>query len=100
MNEDLLNLCVTGLTDRLEQAVSELRRICEEELDGRYDVDINEVLEHLEPVERQVLPERRRYADGQSGICHRKSNQAHRRPVRRGRWRRQVKEPVLEDLNQ
>lgn len=42
----LLKLYVTGKTARAEQAIANLRRICEEELRGQYELQIIDVLEH------------------------------------------------------
>lgn len=42
----LLRLYVTGKTPRAEQAIANLRRICEEELKGQYELQIIDVLEH------------------------------------------------------
>ncbi len=40
-----LKLYITGQTSRSEQAITNLRRICEEELKGQYELDIVDVLE-------------------------------------------------------
>jgi circadian clock protein KaiB len=42
----LLKLYVTGKTPRAEKAIANLRRICEEELQGKYELQIIDVLEH------------------------------------------------------
>src|SRR5689334_25441627 len=42
----LLKLYVTGQTPRAQRAVANLRRLCKEELDGRYEIEIIDVLEH------------------------------------------------------
>jgi circadian clock protein KaiB len=42
----LLKLYVTGKTPRAELAIANLRRICEEELRGQYELQIIDVLEH------------------------------------------------------
>lgn len=42
----LLKLYVTGQTPRAQTAIANLRRICDEELEGRYELDIIDVLEH------------------------------------------------------
>jgi hypothetical protein len=41
----LLKLYVTGQTPRTEKAIANLRRICEEDLHGRYELQIIDVLE-------------------------------------------------------
>lgn len=42
----LLKLYVTGQTPRAQRAIANLRRLCKEELDGRYEIEIIDVLEH------------------------------------------------------
>lgn len=42
----LLKLYVTGASPRAEVAISNLRRICEQELHGQYELEIIDVLEH------------------------------------------------------
>ena len=42
----LLKLYVTGKTPRAELAIANLRRVCEEELQGQYQLEIIDVLEH------------------------------------------------------
>jgi len=39
-------LFVTGASSRTGVAIANLRRICEQELDGQYDLEIIDVLEH------------------------------------------------------
>jgi circadian clock protein KaiB len=41
-----LKLYVTGRTPRAERAIANLRRLCKEELEGRYEIEIIDVLEH------------------------------------------------------
>ena len=48
----VLKLYVTGANPRTERAVSNLKRICEAELHGRYSLDIIDVLENPEAAER------------------------------------------------
>ena len=50
-NTYLLKLYVTGTSPRTAQAIANLRRICEEELQGRYTLDIVDVLEHPQEAE-------------------------------------------------
>jgi circadian clock protein KaiB len=45
MNKFLLKLYITGQTPRSERAITNLRRICDEELGGRYEIVIIDVLE-------------------------------------------------------
>ena len=47
----LLKLYVAGQTPRAEAAIANLRRICEQELDGRYELEIIDVLDHPELAE-------------------------------------------------
>ncbi len=41
----MLKLYITGQTPRSSRAIANLRRICEEELDGQYELSIIDVLE-------------------------------------------------------
>src|SRR4051812_1114753 len=47
----LLKLYVTGSSPRTQQAVENLKRICEQELQGRYQLDIVDVLQHPQAAE-------------------------------------------------
>jgi circadian clock protein KaiB len=51
----LLKLYVTGKTPRTEQAIANLRRLCEEELQGRYELQIIDVLEHPQLAEDEKI---------------------------------------------
>ena len=51
LNRYLLKLYVTGKTPRAERAIANLRRLCKEELDGCYEIEIIDVLEHPELAE-------------------------------------------------
>jgi circadian clock protein KaiB len=42
----LLKLYVTGTSPRAEVAIANLRRICEQELRGQYELEIIDVVEH------------------------------------------------------
>ena len=42
----ILKLYVTGQTPRATRAIENLRRVCEEELHGQYELQIIDVLEH------------------------------------------------------
>jgi circadian clock protein KaiB len=67
MSKYLLRLYITGMTSRSERAIANLRRICEEELGGRYEMEIVDILERPQlaedekilatPVLIKVLPE-------------------------------------------
>lgn len=54
MKEYLLKLFVTGRSTRSEQAIANLRRLCDQELPGRYELLIIDILErpHLAEEER------------------------------------------------
>lgn len=47
----LLKLYVTGSSPRAEQAVANLKRICEEDLHGDYELEVIDVLKHPELAE-------------------------------------------------
>ena len=44
----VLRLFVTGATSRSQRAIANMQRICEEKLEGRYDLEIIDVYEHPE----------------------------------------------------
>jgi circadian clock protein KaiB len=46
---------VTGSTPRAEQAIGNLRRICEEELRGEYELEIIDVLENPQLAEDEKI---------------------------------------------
>lgn len=51
----LLKLYVTGTSPRAELAVANLRRICEQELRGQYELQIIDVLEHPQLAEDEKI---------------------------------------------
>lgn len=51
----LLRLFVTGASTRTATAISNLRRICEQELDGQFDLEIIDVLEFPELAEDEKI---------------------------------------------
>ncbi len=55
MKEYMLKLYITGQTPRSERAIANLRRICEEELEGRYDLQIIDVLERPQLAENEKI---------------------------------------------
>jgi len=55
MNKPILQLYITGLTPRSERAIANLRRICEEKLDGRYEMVIIDVLERPQMAEDERI---------------------------------------------
>lgn len=55
MSKYLLRLYVTGKTARAEQAIANLRRICEEDLHGQYELQVIDVLEHPQLAEDEKI---------------------------------------------
>ena len=55
LSKYLLKLYVTGQTPRAEKAITNLRRICDEQLPGVYDLEIIDVLEHPELAESDKI---------------------------------------------
>jgi circadian clock protein KaiB len=56
MNEKyLLKLYVTGRTERSERAIANLRRICDEQLAGAYEVRVIDVLENPQLAEDERI---------------------------------------------
>ena len=51
----LLRLFVTGASTRTATAISNLRRICEQELEGQFDLEIIDVLEFPELAEDEKI---------------------------------------------
>ncbi|HKO17057.1 MAG TPA: circadian clock KaiB family protein [Gemmatimonadaceae bacterium] len=54
-NKFLLQLYVAGRTPRTELAVANLNALCEDELAGRYQLEIIDVLEHPERAEEAKI---------------------------------------------
>ena len=55
MNKVLLKLYVTGMTPKSERAIANLRRICEQELNGRYELVVIDVLERPQLAEDEKI---------------------------------------------
>ena len=55
MSDYLLKLYVTGKSPRAEKAIANLRRICEEDLQGRYELQIIDVLENPQLAEDEKI---------------------------------------------
>ncbi|MBW3552891.1 MAG: circadian clock protein KaiB [Gemmatimonadetes bacterium] len=55
MAKYLLKLYVTGHTPRAAVAIDNLRRICEDDLGGRYDLEIIDVLKHPQLAEDEKV---------------------------------------------
>lgn len=51
----VLTLFVTGRTTRAERAIANLRRLCEEELDGCYELKVVDVLEQPQLAEDERI---------------------------------------------
>lgn len=51
----VLKLFVTGKTPRAELAIRNIRRICEEDLHGEYQLEIIDVLEHPDLAETEKI---------------------------------------------
>ena len=51
----ILKLFVTGRTTRSESAIRTLQHICEQELDGKFELQIIDVLEHPEEAEEDRI---------------------------------------------
>lgn len=51
MSQYILRLYVTGKTPKADVAIANLRRICEEELNHRYELEIVDVLEQPQAAE-------------------------------------------------
>lgn len=51
----LLTLFITGSSPRAELAIANLRKVCEGELCGEYDLEIVDVLEHPERAEEAKI---------------------------------------------
>jgi len=55
MNKVLLKLYVTGQTPKSERAIANMRRICEGELEGQYELVIIDVLERPQLAEDEKI---------------------------------------------
>ena len=55
MNKLKLKLYITGQTPKSERAIANLRRICAEELDGKYEMVITDVLEQPQLAEDEKI---------------------------------------------
>lgn len=51
----MLKLYITGRTPRAERAIENLRRLCKDELEGCYEVEIIDVLEHPQLAENDRI---------------------------------------------
>jgi circadian clock protein KaiB len=55
MDKVLLKLYVTGQTPKTERAIANLRRICEEDLGGQYEMAVIDVLERPQLAEEEKI---------------------------------------------
>lgn len=55
LSEYVLTLFVTGTSPRTQVAIDNLNRICAQELDGRYELEIVDVLEHPQRAEDERI---------------------------------------------
>src|SRR3954469_20728225 len=55
MQKYLLKLYITGQTPRSQRAIANLRRICEEDLGGEYEMQIIDVLERPQLAEDEKI---------------------------------------------
>lgn len=55
MSRHLMKLYITGNTPRAERAIANLRRICEQELAGRYEMVVVDVLERPQLAEDERI---------------------------------------------
>ena len=55
MNKFRFKLYVAGQTPRSQQAVTNLRQLCEESLPGRYDMEVIDVLQHPDLAEDERI---------------------------------------------
>jgi circadian clock protein KaiB len=53
--EYILKLYITGRSPRAERAIANLRRLCQEELEGCYELEIIDVLEHPQLAEDERI---------------------------------------------
>jgi circadian clock protein KaiB len=51
----LLRLFVTGSTPRSVRAIQNIRAICEEKLQGRYELEVIDIYQHPEDVKREQI---------------------------------------------
>jgi circadian clock protein KaiB len=55
LSKYILTLYVTGTSPRTRVAIDNLNRICKQELDGRYELEIVDVLEHPQRAEDERI---------------------------------------------
>jgi len=55
MNDYILKLYIAGNSPRAQAALANLKRICEEDLAGRYTLEVVDVLEHPDAAEADKI---------------------------------------------
>ena len=55
MNKFVLKLYITGQTLKSERAIANMRRICEQELNGQYDLVVIDILERPQLAEDEKI---------------------------------------------
>lgn len=55
MGKYMLKLYVTGRNARSQQAIANLKQICEEDLDNEYELDVIDVTEHPQQAEEHKI---------------------------------------------
>lgn len=55
LSKYMLKLFVSGTSPRTERAIGNLRRICEQDLRGQYELEIIDVLEHPQRAEDERI---------------------------------------------
>jgi circadian clock protein KaiB len=51
----VLKLYVTGMTPRAQDAIRNLRKICEEELEGRYELEVIDIYQQPELAKKEQI---------------------------------------------
>ena len=55
MDRYILKLYVTGKSPRAERAIANLRRLCKDELEGCYELEVIDILEHPQLAEEERI---------------------------------------------
>ncbi len=51
----VLKVYVTGLTPKIERPIMNLKKVCEERLNGKYELEVINILEHPEAADEQRI---------------------------------------------
>ncbi|MGH7244760.1 MAG: circadian clock KaiB family protein [Phycisphaerales bacterium] len=54
-NRYVLRLFITGMTARSSEAIAALKEICEEHLQGRYDLEVIDIYQHPERAKQEQI---------------------------------------------